>query len=358
MVRKNEPYILALDTSADETAAAVTHGRRVLSYVNYTQIQMHKRWGGIMPSLAKRAHEERIDFVVEETLRKFGLAIGEKKIDALAFRLDYLAVTKGPGLAIALEVGIRKAKELALKYDKKIIPVNHLEGHIYSSFVENRMGNPKRDFEFPYLALLVSGGHTELVLFKDHGAFEVVGSTLDDASGEALDKAARLMGLGYPGGPVIEALAREVQNEDLYVFPRPLKTRPTLEFSFSGLKTSFLYFIQKMTETEKNKKLRHLASSFQEAVVDSLTDKTERAIKKYAINRLVVGGGVSANQRLRRKLRAVIKKYRGLVYFPSFPYLTGDNAVMIGVAGSFHTADAVGKKDFAGLDRLPRWELG
>ncbi len=352
---KKEPYILSIDTSADETAAAVTQGRRVLSYVNYTQIQTHREWGGIMPSVAKRAHEERIDFVITQTLKKFGKVTGsESPIESI----DYIAVTYGPGLAIALEVGIKKAKELAAEHNKKIIPVNHLEGHIYSSFVQNSKGNPVREFEFPYLALLVSGGHTQLVLFEKHNVFKLLGETRDDAAGEALDKAARLIGLGYPGGPVIERLAEEVKNADEYKFPRPLHKQPIIEFSFSGLKTSFLYFTEKLNEQEKVKSVRNLASSFQEAVIDSLINKTELAIKKYGISRMILGGGVSANMRLRNKLKFLVKKYHGSVYFPPYKYLTGDNAVMIGLAAYFNQERAVAENDFNKIDRVARLQLG
>src|SRR3989344_105666 len=203
--------ILSIETSADETAVAVTSERKVLANVIYSQILLHKKWGGIFPSLAKRAHEERIDKVVVQALKNYSMD-----------EIDYIAVTQGPGLAVALEVGIKKAKDLAQKYNKKIIPVNHLEGHIYSNFVQSSKGNPKRDFRFPYLALIVSGGHTEIVLFKNHIDYEILGETIDDASGEALDKAAKMLGLGYPGGPAIERLARQVENKDLFSFPRPM----------------------------------------------------------------------------------------------------------------------------------------
>src|SRR3989344_5420203 len=233
--------ILAIETSADETAAAITSERRVLSNIIYSQILLHKKWGGIYPSLAKRAHEERIDSVVVEALRKFSSqnVILRKRRKALTpeslldsgraslarmtetmEKIDYIAVTQGPGLAVALEVGIKKAIELAKKYKKKVIAVNHLEGHIYSSFVQNSQGIPKRDFRFPYLALIVSGGHTEIVLFKGHIDYQVLGETRDDAAGEALDKSAKALGLGYPGGPVMERLSREVENQDFFKFPR------------------------------------------------------------------------------------------------------------------------------------------
>src|SRR3989338_9118808 len=180
--------ILAIDTSCDETSAAVVYGRRV-------------------PSNAKRAHQERIDWVIKKTLRNAKLEMRN---------LDAIAVTYGPGLAIALEVGIKKAKELSRKFHKPLIGVNHMEGHLYSSFVQNSHGNPKREFEFPYFGLLISGAHTELVLFKDHLKYEILGETLDDAAGESLDKAARMLGFGYPGGPVLETLSQKVENVDKY----------------------------------------------------------------------------------------------------------------------------------------------
>jgi len=336
--------ILAIDTSCDETSAAVVDGRRVLSNVIYSQILIHKKWGGVVPSLAKRAHEERIDFVLEEVIRKFSMK-----------GIDYIAVTQGPGLAVALEVGIKKAKELAKKNNKKLIAVNHLEGHIYSSFVQNRIGNPKRKFKFPYLALVVSGGHTEFVLFKDHLDYKIIGTTLDDAAGEALDKAAKLLGLGYPGGPVIERLAREVGNKDFHKFPRPMLRSDDLNFSFSGLKTSFYYFLK--NQSAKTDPVDKLASSFQEAVFETIIKKTEKAIKQTGINRLVVGGGVIANLHLRQLLRNLVKKYQGEVLFPPFRYLSGDNAAMIGIVASYKAEKGMFVKNIEKLDRIPRMPL-
>ncbi|OGK10854.1 tRNA (adenosine(37)-N6)-threonylcarbamoyltransferase complex transferase subunit TsaD [Candidatus Roizmanbacteria bacterium RIFCSPHIGHO2_01_FULL_35_10] len=367
--------ILAIETSADETAAAVTNKRKVLSNVIYSQILLHKKWGGIYPSLAKRAHEERIDQIIDETLIKFTkveVFHPEGGHARIMQNIDYIAVTQGPGLAIALEVGIRKAKELAEKYNKKIITVNHLEGHIYSSFVQNSKGNPKRDFKFPYLVLIVSGGHTEIVLFKNHMEFEVLGETLDDAAGEALDKAGKILGLGYPAGPAIERLSSQVENKDFYGFPRPMIKSGNLDFSFSGLKTSFYYFIQghsgkredekseriqnRFWTSQNDKKLTELASSFQEAIFETLLIKTEFAINKTGINKLVVGGGVIANLYLRKLLRDLVKKHKGEVYFPTYKYLTGDNAAMIGVAAYYKAQ----KKMFApdlNFDRIPRLTL-
>ncbi len=385
--------ILSIDTSCDETAVAITDGRRVLSNVIYSQVLLHKKWGGVVPSIAKRAHEERIDFVVEETLRKyyrqkylFTSELASRQMagpvtprsssesqeslrrsfartstrftnisDSLTNKIDYIAVTQGPGLAVALEVGIKKAKELAKKYQKKLISVNHLEGHIYSAFVQNSQGNPKQDFKFPYLVLIISGGHTEFVVLKNHLEYQVIGETLDDAAGEALDKAAKLLGLGYPGGPVLERLAKEAENKDFHHFPRPMLKSNDLNFSFSGLKTSFYYFLKKNPNQTSEVKL--LSSSFQEAVFDTIIKKTERAIKSTSINQLIVVGGVVANMRLRKLMRDLIKKYQGEVLFPSYKYLTGDNAAMIGVVASFKAEKGLFVKNIDELDRIPRWSL-
>ena len=342
--------ILAIDTSCDETSVAVTNGRKVLSNVIYSQILLHKKWGGVVPSIAKRAHEERIDYVVEETFRK----VGNKNFCSLQ-NIDAIAVTQGPGLAVALEVGIKKAKELANKYNKKLITVNHLEGHIYSVFVQNSKGNPKRDFKFPYLALIISGGHTEFVIFKNHLEYEIIGQTLDDAAGEALDKAAKLLGLGYPGGPVMERLAKEAGNIDSYNCPRPMLKSKGLNFSFSGLKTSFYYFLKK--NPNKTSEVKLLASSFQEAVFDTLIKKTEKAIKLTTINQLIVVGGVVANLRLRKLMRDLIKKYQGKVLFPTYKYLNGDNATMIGVVAGYKTKVGKFVENIDELDRIPRLSL-
>lgn len=338
--------ILSIDTSCDETSVAITDGRKVLSNVIYSQVLLHKKWGGVVPSIAKRAHEERIDFVVEEALKKFSIK-----------EVDYIAVTQGPGLAVALEVGIKKAKELAEKYQKKLISVNHLEGHIYSAFVQNSKGNPKRDFNFPYLALIISGGHTEFVIFKNHLEYEIIGQTLDDAAGEALDKAAKLLGLGYPGGPVLERLAKAAENIDTHHFPRPMLKSKDLNFSFSGLKTSFYYFLKSQAAKTPLSGVKFLASSFQEAVFDTLIKKTEMAIKKTGINRLIIGGGVVANFRLRNLMKSLMKKYHGEVLFPTYKYLTGDNAAMIGIVAGYKAEKNLFVDDVAKLDRIPRMSL-
>lgn len=347
--------ILAIDTSCDETSVAVTCGRKILANKIYSQVLIHKKWGGVVPSLAKRAHEEKIDLVIDEALKTVFKTVGDGR-DRSPQDIDYIAVTYGPGLAVALEVGIKKAKELALKYHKKIIPVNHMEGHIYSCFAQNQKGNPKIDFHFPYLAFLISGGHTELVLFKNHLNYEVIGETIDDSAGEALDKAAKILGFEYPGGPVIERLAMS-GNSSYYNFPRPLTRSNNLNFSFSGLKTSFYYFLKNMNKNEQLNNLNNLAAAFQEAVFDTLLIKLEQAIKKTVVNKVLIAGGVSANLYLRKKIRQLIKTVNGSVLFPAFKSLYTDNAAMIGIAGYYKAQKGIFVQNLDNLDRQPRAKL-
>lgn len=339
--------ILAIDTSADETSAAVTDGRKILSNVRYSQILAHTQWGGIVPSIAKRAHQERIDFVIQKALKKAGQTIET---------IDYIAVTYGPGLSVALEVGIAKAKELSKQFNKKIIPVNHLEGHIYSCFVQNSRGNPKRPFQFPYIVLSISGGHTMLAVFDDHLTYKILGETVDDAAGEALDKAAKMLGLGYPGGPIIEKLA-SLGDRRYHYFPRPMRSSLNLDFSFSGLKTSFLYFIRTLSPVEKQNHMNDLAASYQEAVFDSLLFKLKDAVKKTGIKNLLVCGGVAANSYLRQRVRSLAKEAGGSVLFPSYPMLTGDNAAMIGVVAYYKAKKGAFVEDVLNFEREPRAPL-
>lgn len=345
--------ILGIETSCDETAVAISEKRRVLSNVIYSQA-VHSKWGGVVPILAKKEHEKKLPSILQTVFKKLHRIKKARYED-----LEAIAVTYGPGLAPALETGIRFAKEIARKYKKPLVPVNHLEGHLYSVFVQNSKGKPERDFNFPYLALIISGGHTELVLWKGHFQYKILGKTLDDAAGEALDKVGKMMGLGYPGGPVIERLAEKVQNKDFFGFPRAMVRHKDLNFSFSGLKTAFYYFIKKKGEDFIRENLEKLASSFQNAVFDSVLIKLKRAIVQTKVNNVIVVGGVSANMFLRKKVRQLVREFQGKVLFPPYKYLTGDNAGMIAVAGYFRFENGyyLLEREFDSLERVPRLSL-
>lgn len=369
-----DPLILAIDTSCDETSAAVTSGRRVLANVISSQITIHQKYGGVFPALAKRAHQERIAFVIAEALKRAKI---NTKLDLKAFpmpaypyslylknsipQLSAIAVTYGPGLAVALEVGIAKAKAIAKENSLPLIAINHLEGHIYSCLADNSRGVPHKELVFPALCLIVSGGHTETVLMKKHGAYEVIGATLDDACGEALDKAAKILKLGYPGGPIIEKLAEQNSKIEIlnskFNFNRPLREKTNLSFSYSGLKTQLLYLVQKMSEEEFNKNLIPIAASFQQACFEQIIRKTSQAIKVYQPKTLVCGGGVISNKYLRKLLRSLAKENQISVLFPPNKNLITDNAAMIGIAAGFKYV----RKEFVEnpdlLDREPRLSL-
>lgn len=317
--------ILGIETSCDDTCAAVLKDSQILSNIISSQIDLHKQWGGVVPDIAKRAHQERIMPVIETALKR-----AKKTIEDI----DLIAVTKGPGLAIALGVGVKTAKELALKYHKKIVAVNHVEGHMLANFLTNSRGLPLRPFVFPALTLTVSGGHTKIILIKKLGDYEVVGETLDDAAGEALDKSAKLLGLGYPGGPVIERLAEKGDSTFLKL-PTPLADKKILDYSFSGLKTAFYYQIKDWPKTKINKHLADLAASFQTAVFDTLLRKFSLAIEKYQPACLLISGGVASNLTLRKRMRALAKKYKLPVYLPFKKELNTDNAAMIAMAGFY-----------------------
>lgn len=344
--------ILAIDTSCDETSVAITQEHKVLTNVISSQVKIHKKYGGVFPALAKRAHQEKIDYVVAQALKSFN------------FPSDFvaIAVTCGPGLAIALEVGIAKAKELSLASKLPLIGVNHMEGHLYSSLAQNSKGQPQRKLVFPSLALLVSGGHTELVLIKEEGKYQLLGATLDDACGEALDKAAKILKLGYPGGPIIERLAEEsvlkkqklTINNSSFTFNKPLKEKNNLNFSYSGLKTQFLYLVNSLSQKEFAQNLLILSSLFQEAAFEQLIRKTKKAIELYQPKCLLCGGGVMANKHLRKLLRCLTKEQKIPVYFPFSKKLVTDNAAMIGVAAWHRYQNKDFIKDLANLDRVPR----
>jgi N6-L-threonylcarbamoyladenine synthase len=331
--------ILAIETSCDETAAAVVEdGFRMHSNVVASQIDIHRRYGGIFPEVASRQHILAITTVIQDALIEARISWDD---------LDALAVTYGPGLAGSLLVGVNAAKGIALAQDLPLIGVNHLEGHLYSNWlVSVGKSRPPRK-KFPALCLIVSGGHTELVLIRRHGQYEVLGRTIDDAAGEAFDKVARLMGIGYPGGPAIEEAARG-GNPAAYKFPRA-KLGGSLDFSFSGLKTAVLRVVQKYTKVDKlhhpgrNDKdsrkrpastmpVANIAASFQMAVVDVLVSKTKAAAEKYEVTEVLLAGGVSANTLLRNKMMTSIERP---VLVPPLSLCT-DNAAMIGAAAYWH----------------------
>ncbi|MBP6993721.1 tRNA (adenosine(37)-N6)-threonylcarbamoyltransferase complex transferase subunit TsaD [Candidatus Woesebacteria bacterium] len=353
--------ILAIDTSADETSVAITEGFRVLSSTIASQIKSHNVWGGIVPSIAKLAHVERIEGVVEETIRKYKKGSFDKlrMTDKNAFDIDAIAVTYGPGLSIALEVGIRKAKELATAWGVPLLAVNHMEGHLYSPFVQNSKGNPHREVVYPFLSLLISGGHTQIVLASANGKYQIIGETVDDSAGEALDKAAKMLGLGYPGGPILERLAQDVENIDTYKFPRPMIGEKSCMMSFSGLKTHLFYFLkgEKAQCVDITTDLKYLASSFQEAVFNSVMRKFERAVNQTGVTHWAVGGGVSINKRLRLLMRSLARKHGAKVVFPPYPYLCGDNAAMIGVAAYMQAQRGEFVENIEELERIPRLKL-
>lgn len=361
MYMERKPLILAIDTSCDETSAAVGIGTKILSNVIYSQIEIHQPWGGVVPNLAKNAHLKHIDQVLKQSLARANSQskrIGLKKNINLQ-TITHIAVTQGPGLSIALGVGIDKAKQLAKDYGKKLIAVNHLEGHLLSSFALNSQGNGpfKNDTpQFPILGLIVSGGHTQLVIIKNFGKYKVVGKTLDDAAGEAFDKVAKMLGLGYPGGPALAELAKE-GNENRFDLPIPMEKSESLDFSFSGLKTACLYLLKKIPDKSKDSQfIKDFAASFEKTVIKSIEIKTEKAIKIYHPKQIVLGGGVVNNLRLRRNINKLGKNQKIKVYYPNNKNLITDNAGMIAVAGYYnYLRNNIIKPD--DLDRIPNLSL-
>lgn len=317
--------ILSIDTSCDETAASVTEGVSVLSNIVWSQAAAHAKFGGVMPSLAQRMHEERIDFVINK-------ALGTKHKDLKG--IDAVAVTVGPGLSIALGVGVNKAKELARKYHKKLIAVNHLEGHVLSPLSNNN--KLEEEIKFPAFGLVVSGKNTILIKINKIGEYETLATTVDDALGEALDKAARMLGLGYPGGYIMEKFSK-LGNLKKYKLPIPLAGQEQRRiFSYSGIKTAMMRLIESAKPFTKEK-IYYLAASFQDTAFTHLLRVISFVIRESNLNisDLLVGGGVAANTELRKRLRKLGKEYNLNVHFPYSNKLTGDNAAMIGVAAYF-----------------------
>lgn len=310
--------ILAIETSCDETSASITKGSsNVKSVIISSQIDIHSQFFGVVPELASRAHIENINPVIWQALDKAGINFEnfDKKIDAIAF-------TSGPGLAGALLVGAIAAKSLASVYKKPLIPVNHLEGHLYSSLIEKRSLKP------PFLSLIISGGHTELIIVKDFGKYELLGATRDDAAGEAFDKAAKMLSLTYPGGPVIDKRA-EKGNPSAINFTRPY-LKGSWDFSFSGIKTALLNYLKKNPVKDENH-LNDICASFRQAIAETLCFKAFEAAELYNLKQISLGGGVSANSLIRKMFIETGKKKKIKVYIPSLLYCT-DNAAMIGCA--------------------------
>lgn len=333
--------ILALESSCDETAAAIVlDGRRILSDVVASQVDLHARYGGVFPEMASREHVLAIYPVVDEALNQAHISLDE---------LDAIAVTRGPGLAGSLVVGMNMAKALAFSTGLPLIGINHLEGHLYSAWVEPEDSEKHMTPEFPLIALIVSGGHSTLILMKDHLQYERLGGSLDDAAGEAFDKVARLLGLPYPGGPSIQKSAGR-GSSTAFNFPRA-RLDGTWDFSFSGLKTAVLREVKQLEEMGRIIPVEDLAASFQQAVVDVLADKTFTAAEQFGAHHILVAGGVSANQAL-RKVFTSQKKFQ--IHIPPLNLCT-DNAVMIAAAGYYHYIH--GHKDDLDIDVLPNWPI-
>ena len=331
--------VLAIETSCDETAAAIVEdGRRALADVVATQIEIHRRWGGVVPELASRNHVVQVMPVVDEALSRAG--VGPDGIDAIA-------VTSGPGLVGALLVGVQAAKALALAWRKPLVRVNHLEGHLVAAFLSETAP------AFPFLGLVVSGGHTSLYAAEGFGEYRLLGQTRDDAAGEAFDKGAKLLGLPYPGGVAIDRLAKEGDARAIR-FPKAIVKGADLDFSFSGLKTALLHHVKKHGVPE-GKGLADLCASYQEAIVRALVEKAFRAARRFQFDRVVLSGGVAANSRLRAAVAEKAREYEGMEVFLPAPKLCTDNAAMIAVAGTH--AFLRGERAGADLNADPSWRL-
>lgn len=329
--------VLGIETSCDETGIAIYDDQQgLLSHVLYSQIPLHADYGGVVPELASRDHIRKTIPLIKQALQE---------ANCKAEDIDGVAYTAGPGLAGALLVGAAIGRSLALAWNKPALAVHHMEGHLLAPMLEERAP------EFPFLALLVSGGHTQLVAVEGIGRYELLGESIDDAAGEAFDKTAKLMGLDYPGGPLLAKLATQGDAKK-YKFPRPMTDRPGLDFSFSGLKTSAANVIAK--EGNSPQVQADIAASFQQAVVDTLVIKCERALQQTGYKRLVIAGGVSANTSLREQLAVLLKRYGGEVFYPRKEFCT-DNGAMIALAGYFRLA--AGQQQDLTIGVTPRWPM-
>mgnify|MGYP001826830681 CR=1 FL=1 len=333
--------LLGIETSCDETAAAVVEdGKKMLSNVIASQVDIHAQYGGIFPEVASRQHVITIYPILEQALQEAHITLDD---------VDGIAVTRGPGLAGSLVVGLNTAKGIALANQLPIIGVNHLEAHIYSAWLESSDQTADRDPKFPLIALIVSGGHTELILMTEHLTYQRLGSTLDDAAGEAFDKVARLLGLGYPGGPAIQQAAED-GNERAFSFPRSW-LNDSWDFSFSGLKTAVLREVRRLEKTDLQLPVNDLAASFQAAVIEVLVTKTQNAAKEFGAKDILIAGGVSANKSLRQQM---LELSEIPVHIPPITLCT-DNAAMIAGAGYYRYC--TGQRDELDIDALPNWPV-
>ena len=340
MSSKEEVKILAIESSCDETAAAVVvNGREVRSNVISSQIALHTLYGGVVPEIASRRHIEKINQVITQALEDADTTLEE---------IDAIGVTYGPGLVGALLVGVAEAKAIAYAAKKPLVGVHHIEGHICANYIENK------ELEPPFLCLVASGGHTHLVKVADYGKYEIIGRTRDDAAGEAFDKVARAIGLGYPGGPKIEKKAKE-GNDKAIVFPKAKVAENPYDFSFSGLKSAVLNYINgcKMKRQEINE--ADIAASFQKAVIDVLVEHAVHAAKEYRIDKFAIAGGVASNQTLREAMEKACKE-RGIQFYHPSPIFCTDNAAMIGSAAYYEYLQ--GRRDGWDLNAVPNLKLG
>ena len=338
--KTEDVYILAIESSCDETAAAVVkNGREVLSNIISSQIALHTLYGGVVPEIASRKHIEKINQVIEEALKEAGVEL--KDITAIA-------VTYGPGLVGALLVGVSAAKAISFATGIPLIGVHHIEGHISANYIENK------ELEPPYVCLVVSGGHSHLVVVKDYGEYEIIGRTRDDAAGEAFDKVARAIGLGYPGGPKIDKLSKEGNPESIH-FPRAKVDDNEYDFSFSGLKSAVLNYLNGCQMKGEKVCEADVAASFQKAVIDVLVEHGIHAVNKYGYNKFAIAGGVASNSSLRQAFETECAKRNIEFYHPS-PIFCTDNAAMIGVAGYYEYIKGV--RSGLELNAVPNLRLG
>lgn len=355
-----EPLVVAFDTSCDDTSVAVLKGKRVLSSVVSSQVEIHAEWGGVVPDIARREHEKNLPMVYEEALKKARVSIED---------IQYIACTYGPGLAIDLEVGLDFAKELAAKHKKPFIPVNHMEGHLLSGLSQNSNGKTfvdglediKEEELFPALGLLISGKHTELIYVEKIGKYKKLGQTLDDAVGEAFDKVGRILNFGYPGGPTLTEFAKKGKS-NVISFPIPMKSSNDLNFSYSGIKTAALYKSKQLREEGRREKewVYDFCRGFLNAIIESLVIKLDLAIQKYPnVKSVFVGGGVFNSEEILRDIGKVVRSY-GLNYIYSAKEYRGDNAAIIGLVGYYKVLSGeVLKKidEIKKIDREPRLSL-